>query len=102
MNHLALCALNTILLLACAESGMAQQIKQQRYEQSRTALMRSAERGDLHAVRGLLKKGADVNATDAVGGTPLMSAAARGHLAVVKTLLTAGADPNAKGATFHY
>lgn len=102
MKFLAVYVLNTVLLLACAGSGVAQQARPQTYEQSRTPLMRAAERGDLRAVRVLLKKGVDVNAKDTFGGTALMSAAAQGHLAVVKALLAAGADPNAQGATFHY
>lgn len=102
MKLLAVYVSSTILLLACTELCMAQQARPQTYEQSRTALMRAAERGNLRAVRVLLKKAADVNAKDSFGGTALMFAANKGHLAVVEALLTAGADPNAVGATFHY
>jgi ankyrin repeat protein len=61
-----------------------------------TPLMRAAERGNLEAVRALLKAGANVNRTLAHWGhTALMIAAGEGHLEVVKALLSAGADPNA-------
>ncbi|HEV2762104.1 MAG TPA: ankyrin repeat domain-containing protein [Pyrinomonadaceae bacterium] len=102
MKLLAACVLNTTLLLACVTPVGARQAKPRTYEQSRTALMRASERGDLRTVRALLRKGADVNAKDTFGGTALMSAAGRGHLPVVSALLAAGADPNAKGATAHY
>lgn len=95
--------LKAILLFACFVSCLqARQAEPRTYEQSRTALMRAAERGSLRAVRLLLKKRADVNAKDTFGRTALMLAAAGGHLNVVKALLAAGADANAKGATFHF
>ena len=102
MKPLASHILSAILLIACAAPGGARQARPRTYEQSRTPLMRAAERGDLRTVRALLKRRADVNAKDVFGGTALMSAASRGHLQVVKALLAAGADPNARGATFHY
>jgi len=102
MSLLAVSVLNTVLLLGCAGTYTAQRAKTQTYEQSRTELMRAAERGDLRSVRALIREGAEVNAGDISGGTALMSAAANGHLAVVKALLAAGANPNARGATLHY
>jgi ankyrin repeat protein len=52
----------------------------------------AAERGDLEAVRALLKRGADVNAPQGDGMTALHWAAQRGHVAMVRVLLSAGAN----------
>ncbi|MFN2494115.1 MAG: ankyrin repeat domain-containing protein [Pyrinomonadaceae bacterium] len=60
--------LNAVLLFACAEATTAHQANIKTYQQSRTALMRAVDRGDLRAVRRLLKKGADVNAKDSLVG----------------------------------
>jgi ankyrin repeat protein len=72
--------------------------------------MWAAGRGNLKALRLLLKKGADVNAKDRSGGTALMGAASRGrtvlgwtigkgHLKVIEALLEKGADLNAQDDT---
>jgi|SRR5882672_3273129 len=66
------------------------------------ALMVAAEDGDLSAVRNLLGKHPDLNATGPGGHTPLTLAALAGHLDVVKALLGAGADPATRGASFHF
>ena len=60
----------------------------------------AAYEGALPKIRRLLRKGAYVNAVDAVGRTPLHFAA-RHHSpdhAVVRTLLAGGADPMARDA----
>lgn len=66
-----------------------------------TALMRAAETGRVNTVRGLLKRGANVNAQDSFGRTALMVAAALGHVEVVKALLAARADSNLRAFNFH-
>ena len=61
-----------------------------------TALMVASERGDIDIVMLLVKKGADVNASDWDGVTVLMVAASGGNLDVVKFLVRSGAKVNAK------
>lgn len=76
---------------SCATDGM-------------TALMHSAIRGDLDAVRILLEAGADANKQASQGGaTSLTYASSTGHTETVKLLLDSGADPQTKdhsGRTF--
>lgn len=57
-------------------------------------LMDAARQGDTATVQSLLSQGANVNATDAHGGTALMVAAVNGHTATVQALIDAGADVN--------
>lgn len=52
-----------------------------------------ARRGDIYAVRTLLKEGANPNAQGDMGETPLHIAVSAGHLDVVSLLLENGADP---------
>ena len=54
----------------------------------------AAARGDTDAVRLLLDRKAEVNATNAAGATALMAAAQTGRPRAVRMLLDAGADPN--------
>ncbi|MEZ0225738.1 MAG: ankyrin repeat domain-containing protein [Alphaproteobacteria bacterium] len=61
----------------------------------RSPLMDAAFRGDGRRVAGLLKGGADINATNATGATALTLAAQNGHKAVVSYLLSKGAGVNA-------
>lgn len=62
-----------------------------RYTQSYTALYVAAERGSQDTVDLLIKRGADVNATDTFGRTPLIIAAKRGYAAIVEKLFDAKA-----------
>jgi hypothetical protein len=56
---------------------------------------RAVTRGDVEAVRQLLRSGADVNARDRYGQTALMLAAHHGHRELAETLVRSGADLNA-------
>lgn len=58
------------------------------------AWKRAVTRGDIEAVRQLLRAGADVNARDRYGQTGLMLAAHHGHREVVEMLVERGADLN--------
>jgi ankyrin repeat protein len=55
-------------------------------------LRTAALRGDVTAVTGALRSGADVNERALDGHTPLQDASREGHTAVVRALLDAGAD----------
>jgi ankyrin repeat protein len=55
-------------------------------------LHRAASSGNIKVVRELLRRGADINATDSMLHTPLMLASAGGHAAVVKYLLRKNGD----------
>lgn len=60
----------------------------------RTPLVMAVARGNLEAVRALLRGGADPNHITQNGWTPLLVAARDGTPAVVEALLRAGADPS--------
>ncbi len=67
----------------------------------------AVKNGNIHKVKTLLDKGADVNARLKIGGTFLHGAALKGHVDLVELLISKGADVNAKddknGATpLHY
>jgi uncharacterized protein len=55
---------------------------------------RAVRRGDVQAVRELLRAGIDVDARDRHGQTALMLAAHRGHGEIAALLVEAGADLN--------
>jgi len=61
---------------------------------SRTPLVMAVRRGNLQAVRVLLRGGADPNHITLSGWTPLLFAARDGTPAMVEALLRAGADPS--------
>lgn len=52
--------------------------------------------GQLEAVQFLVKKGGDLNATDAQGDTPLHWAARQGHAQVIAYLIEQGSQINAQ------
>ena len=58
------------------------------------AFVRSADTGDLTAIKLFLNAGMNPNATDDEGSTALMHAAYKDHASVVGALLGAGADVN--------
>jgi uncharacterized protein len=67
-----------------------------------TPLHWAAHRGDLQAVKQLLKAGADPRQANDYGATPLSEAAERGDADMIQVLLRAGADvesANAEGQT---
>jgi len=66
-----------------------------------TVLMECARTGDLDAVKALLARGANVNATGSSHQqTALMWAAAQGHSKVVAALIELGADVRARSRTY--
>lgn len=65
-------------------------------EYGRTRLMRAGARGDLQAVKDLLARGADVDASNGDGYTALMYTADYGNSEIVEYLLDQGADVDAK------
>lgn len=62
-------------------------------------LFRAAENGDVKAIRGLLRKGAEVDARDEQGMTPLMYAGLAGRLEAVEFLVRKGANVNITDAS---
>ncbi len=63
-----------------------------------TPLHRAVHRNDLKAADGLIRGGADVNASNRYGVPPLSLAATNGNAAMLELLLKAGANPNAAQA----
>lgn len=59
---------------------------------NKTALIESSEEGKLARVRRLVRRGANLSATDDFGETGLHYAAENGHYDVVKELVRAGSD----------
>ncbi len=56
------------------------------------ALIKAIKAGDISAVRGLIRQGADLNGYDSFGWTPLYHAVDQGSREIVEVLLKAGAD----------
>ncbi len=89
----------TLAVLTKCDDGLALLAAKIRNKQAYTlALQNTAVVGDLHAVRLMLDRGADVNAFDRSGRTPLMYAAISDVLPldVAKLLIDRGADVNAR------
>jgi hypothetical protein len=63
-------------------------------------LVGAAGRGDVVALRQLIKDGAQVNAADEWGNTALLLAAREGDLETARTLLRAGAEVDGRGGAF--
>ena len=59
-----------------------------------SALINAIKAGHLHAVRFLLRKGADPNIQQEDGSTALMSAISKGNINIARLLINHGADPN--------
>lgn len=57
-------------------------------------LHKAASEGDVITLKSILKKGAEINATDTLIQTPLMVAAKEGQIKAVKLLLKKGAKTN--------
>lgn len=62
------------------------------YEGNNIPLITACRKGDKYMTGLLLEKGADVNQTDALGGSPLLWSCVYGNLSIVKMLLNKGAD----------
>lgn len=69
-----------------------------RLQGKQARLISASRNGNLEAVRLLLKKGVDVNATNILGFSALEVASSNGHLRVVRLLLDEGAEINAKSS----
>jgi len=63
-------------------------------------LQTASVKGEKHAVRMLLEKGADVNARGGLYGTALQAASAKGWKNIVEILLAEGADIKAQGGVY--
>src|ERR1041384_7680901 len=92
----------SLLILICAELQACKRDatifpkKQLKAQENLNPLLSAVKEGNLAAVRKLLAKGADVNASDANGLTPLMAAISGGNSEIVQVLSSAGADVNAR------
>ena len=60
------------------------------FAQNSIELINACKKGDLQAVKTLIRSGADINSEDKGGVTALMWAAKNGHLEIVKELLKFG------------
>jgi ankyrin repeat protein len=76
------------------KSSAAQRGLDKRTPRAAMSLITSVEGSDLHALKGLIAGGADVNAVDEEGRTALWYAAREGHVECATALLDAKADVN--------
>jgi outer membrane protein assembly factor BamB len=67
----------------------------------RDTLWAAVRNGDAKAAKGLLDKGADVNAKNEIGVSALWIAAGKGKREVIEVLLGAGADVNARDGIWY-
>ena len=58
------------------------------------AIVSASERGHQQCIESLIRRGADVNTTNAWGDTPVKCAVDKGHVECVNLLIKAGADVN--------
>jgi outer membrane protein assembly factor BamB len=70
-------------------------------DDSRDALWAAIRSSDTKAAKGLLEKGADVNAKNEIGVSALWIAASKGKREVIEMLLDAGADVNARDGIWY-
>nr|XP_039270620.1 ankyrin repeat domain-containing protein 12-like [Styela clava] len=68
-----------------------------RNERGETLLHLSTIKGDLDAMKELIRQGADVNVQDFAGWTPLHEACNHGHQEITRYLLEVGANVNSRG-----
>jgi ankyrin repeat protein len=66
------------------------------HDKDNRELMKAVKEGQLHRVKYLIDRGADIDYHDADGDTPLTRAAEDERVEIVKTLILAGADVNWK------
>ena len=76
-----------LVLAGCGESS--------KYSREVTGIWKSAEDGNIEAVKQYLADGADVNARNRHGDSPLGLAALMDHKKIVELLIAKGADVNA-------
>ena len=86
MKHLLLTTIAAVVLVGCGES--------QELSEADRALLKTAQAGNIEAVKQHLADGADVNAKNKYGRTPLDEAARKGHEEIVELLIAKGADVN--------
>jgi ankyrin repeat protein len=100
--------LKSALIVACCGAPMLSAGCVMFYDRPALPIHDAAWKGEVERIRALVTAGADVNALDALGGTPLYWAARGGHAmgphrcrgeaadrpAVIAALLALGANPN--------
>lgn len=85
-------AMGILVALGTAASVLGGQVQA---AQPGTSVVAAVSAHDVAGLRALLKKGADVNASDVDGTTPLMVAVRERDIEMISALLSAGADANA-------
>jgi outer membrane protein assembly factor BamB len=93
-SSLIVCLATTITLVPAAPTTIAA-------DDVRDSLWAAVRTGDAKALKGLLDKGADVNAKNEIGVSALWIAAGKGKREVIELLLGAGADVNARDGIWY-